>query len=219
MDVASKDLTGQTLLFTNKWFDCVARGNWDRILPRYNPTRVLEIGSYEGASTVYLIESLSRGGPLELHCVDTWEGGVEHHAGGNAEADMTSVEGRFGHNVDLAMGSAPNPVALTLHKSFSDIALAKLLADGKAGYFDFIYIDGSHQAPDVLCDAVLGFKLLKVGGLMAFDDYLWAEELPGGRDPLRCPKPAIDAFINLNFRKLNILHEPLYQIYIHKTAD
>ena len=41
------------------------------------------------------------------------------------------------------------------------------------GAIDFIYVDGSHQAHDVLCDAILSFKLLRVGGIVCFDDYLW----------------------------------------------
>jgi predicted O-methyltransferase YrrM len=65
---------------------------------------------------------------------------------------------------------------------------SKLIAEGRQGYFDFIYVDGSHQAPDVLCDALLSFRLLKNNGVIAFDDYLWQEQLPYGTDPIRCPK-------------------------------
>lgn len=86
---------------------------------------------------------------------------------------------------------------------------------GKKNYFDFIYVDGSHRAPDVLCDAVLGFKLPKVGGFMAFDDYLQAERawLPYGTDPLRCPKPAIDAY-PAPHPEVDLYPESMYQIYV-----
>jgi predicted O-methyltransferase YrrM len=97
--------------------------------------------------------------------------------------------------------------------------LAKLLAGGKRNYFDFIYIDGSHMAQDVLCDAVLAFRLLRVGGVIVFDDYIWFETLPEGKDPLRCPKPAIDAFVNLHFRKVDVLTAPLLQLLVTKMAD
>lgn len=145
---------------------------------------------------------------LALHCVDTWEGGVEHQRGGIAQTDMRSVEERFRHNTAAAIARAPCRVTLTPHKACSGVALAALLASGKKGYFDFVYVDGSHQAPDVLCDALLGFKLLRVGGVMAFDDYLWAEDLPTGRDPIRCPKPAIDTFTNLFCRKPRVMSAP-----------
>jgi predicted O-methyltransferase YrrM len=205
--------------YTNNWFDQVARGNWDQLIPQLNPTRILEIGSYEGRSACYLIDHLAIEKSIEIHCIDTWEGGVEHHREGAFVATMAEVESRFHHNLRLAIGKAAYPVDCRIHKRSSDAALAQLLAEGKQGYFDFIYIDGSHQAPDVLCDAVLGFRLLRVQGLMVFDDYLFQEPLPQGIDPLRCPKPAIDAFTNLYSRKLRILTAPLYQLFVQKLSD
>ena len=205
--------------FSNNWFEVTAQKVWDQIIPKINPSRILEIGSFEGASLCYLINSLARTHPLEVHCIDTWEGGVEHKADGLAQANMDDVHLRFVHNTSLAIRAAPHRVSLTVHRGRSDLQLATLLAEGKADYFDFVYVDGSHEAPDVLLDAILGFKLLKVGGFIAFDDYLWAENLPGGKDLLRCPKPAIDAFTNIYFRKLVILSTHLYQLYAKKTSN
>ena len=156
--------------------------------------------------------------PIEIHCVDTWHGGIEHKPGGMAPTDMNSVEARFQNNIQLSSRNANHPVNLNIHKEYSEDCLSKLIANGKKDYFDFVYVDGSHQAPDVLSDAVLGFKLLKVGGIMGFDDYLWHENLPYGKDPLRCPKPAIDSFVNLNFRKLSVISAS-YQFYIQKTSN
>ena len=51
---------------------------------------------------------------------------------------------------------------------------------------------------------------------MAFDDYLWSENLTGGPDILRMPKAAIDAFVNLHFRQLRVVMAPLYQLYVEK---
>lgn len=200
--------------YTNSWFDSSAKGVWDRLIPQINPTRILEIGSYEGASACYLIEKLAPNKEIELHCIDTWEGGVDLNG-----IDMSAVEQRFHHNTQIAISKARNAVNLILHKGYSDRVLSTLLAEGKQGYFDFIYIDGSHQAPDVLCDALLSFRLLKNNGFMAFDDYLWQESLPYGTDPIRCPKPAIDAFTNIYCRKVRVLREPLYQLYIEKICD
>jgi len=132
---------------------------------------------------------------------------------------MNEVEARFRINTENALSLATHPVDLQLHKDLSHRALARMLADGKENYFDFIYIDGSHQAPDVLCDAVLAFKLLKTGGTMAFDDYLWTNELTTAPEILKCPKPAIDAFVNINFQKIRILKMPLYQLYLQKLSD
>jgi hypothetical protein len=206
-------------LLSNDWFDVGARGIWDKLMPQLKPQRILEIGSYEGAATCYLVDRLAPELDLEIHCVDTWEGGIEHKAGGSAEADMNSVEERFRHNVSLAVSKARSRVEVKVHKGLSDQCLSELIGLGKRDYFDFIYVDGSHEAPDVLCDAVLGFRLLRVGGIMAFDDYLWSEQLPGGVDLVRCPKPAIDAFITLYIRKLTICPLGLYQMYVQKKSD
>ena len=63
--------------------------------------------------------------------------------------------------------------------------------------YDIIYIDGNHEAANVLADLVLSWDLLKVGGIQILDDYL----LHGPLDPKRHfleelrPQLAIDAFI------------------------
>ena len=204
-------------VFTNTWFAGV-QDHWPVLLEALKPAKILEVGSYEGASVCYLIEKLAKDHELEIVCIDSWEGGIEHKPGGFVEVDMASVESRFRHNTQLAMAAARHEVKLTPCKGFSDVVLSRLIAEGKCEYFDLVYIDGSHQAPDVLFDAVAAFKLLRVGGIMIFDDYLWSESLPGGVDPLRCPKPAIDAFVNLNIRKLKVLNAPLQQLYVEKTA-
>lgn len=198
---------------TNNWFEVGARGIWDALIPSIKPARILEIGSYEGASLCYLIDALGQQQAVEAHCVDSWEGGVEH-----AGLNMSAVEARFDANVALATASATHPFTLVKHKGYSDVQLARLLADGKAGYFDFIYVDGSHQAPDVLCDAVLAFRLLRIGGMLIFDDYIWGY---GGAacDPLNAPKLAIDSFMNIYARKLAMLNAPALQKYVQKVSN
>lgn len=205
--------------FTNNWFAQNAKDLWDRLFQTEKPKKILEIGSYEGASVCHLIKTLGNEYPLEIHCIDTWEGGIEHKKGGLVESNMSEVEARFLNNTRIAIGEAAHPIELVLHKGYSDAQLAKLLADGKAEHFDFVYVDGSHQAPDVLIDAVLSFKLLRVGGVLGFDDYLWSEPLPYGHDPIRCPKIAVDSFVNIYCRKLHVMPGGRRQLYTRKTAS
>jgi predicted O-methyltransferase YrrM len=54
-------------------------------------------------------------------------------------------------------------------------ALAEILSSNEPP-FDLIYVDGSHQASDVLTDSIITFQLLRVGGVMTFDDYVWCME-------------------------------------------
>ena len=206
--------TSPAYQFTNDWFGITAKGFWDHLMPSLKPTKILEIGSYEGRSTCYLIDTLSHENDLEIHCIDTWEGGIEHEA-----SQMSAVEQRFNSNCGLSIAKAKKKVDLICHKGWSGTELATLVANGKSSYFDFIYVDGSHQAPDVLCDAALSFLLLKVGGVIVFDDYTWSEPLPYGVDPIRCPKLAIDAFTNIYCRKVKLISGPLSQLYVRKVGD
>jgi hypothetical protein len=74
-------------------------------------------------------------GQIEIHCIDTWEGGLENQQGGIAPADMSGVEKRFCSNTELALAAkAPAEVKLVRHKDFSYKALARLLDNGKEGF-------------------------------------------------------------------------------------
>ena len=147
--------------FTNSWFNDAAKYQWEKLIFQIKPKKILEIGSYEGASTCYLIQKLAQENSIEIHCIDAWniEMGDDtdyKHYGSNV--DMSAVESRFRKNTKLAIEKSPKKVDFFIHKGFSDDQLIKLLSNNKKNYFDFIYIDGSHLGPDVLCDAVLSFQ-------------------------------------------------------------
>ena len=101
---------------------------WRTLLDQVRPQRVLEIGSYEGRSTVFIIERCAAAAPLALTAIDTWQGGIEYDA-----AMMQAVEQRFDRNVALARSRAAHPVTLTKIKGESFRALAQLNAEGRAG--------------------------------------------------------------------------------------
>ena len=139
----------------------------------------LEVGSYEGRSTCWFLENgLASDGAI--FCYDTWEGSEEH-----SEEQSQDLYQKFNHNIELAKKPTQS-VYSYMGKSVETIRRQNL-------EFDFVYIDGSHQAPDVLMDACLTFRMLKKGGIMVFDDYLW-KDVPG---VLHQPKIAIDAFVNI----------------------
>ncbi|MBO6560799.1 MAG: class I SAM-dependent methyltransferase [Nisaea sp.] len=199
--------------FTTDWFQ-ISRSVWESLIPRRKPARILEIGSYEGASACFVVQKLANEQQIEIHCIDTWEGSVE-----TKERDMGAVERRFDMNMAIVTEAATHEVKLTKHKGRSDLVLSRLLAEGYAGYFDLVYVDGSHQAPDVLCDAVLGFRLCRTGGVMVFDDYLWRDPSDPAKNVMRTPKPAIDAFTNIYSDKIRFFSAALYQVYLEKLSD
>lgn len=218
MDILDQDaptsaVAEETYEFSNDWFEG-AVAIWDHVVPAFDPSKILEIGSYEGRSTCYMLEKLSVGHAVEIYCVDTWLGGIEHD-----KSIMSDVQRRFDKNIALALKMAKNHSKIVKCPGHSQLVLPHLLAAGHAGSFDLIYVDGSHQAPDVLADAVMSFYLLKVGGLIIFDDYTWYTERHGMEDLLNMPKLAIDAFMNIFIRKLRVLRElPLYQVFAQKTS-
>lgn len=206
--------------FSNQWFEVGAKKIWDELIPLINPRTALEVGSYEGASACYLIDKLAPN--LTLHCIDTWAGSSEHINGSHADTDginMGEVERRFFSNINKAIAPHLDAISIHIHKGESALELSKLLAGGLDEYFDFIYIDGSHVACDVLLDAVLSFKLLKVGGVMVFDDYFWWEPSPHGKDILRCPKLAIDCFTNIFANKIEMCRAVSTQSIIQKLSN
>ena len=198
--------------FTVDWFS-PRWPVWLAITAGAAPRRILEVGSYEGRSATLMIEEFGGRGPLHLFCIDTWAGSVEH--GGT---DMAAVEARFDRNVALAASRAANTVVMEKCKGPSAERLARLLAGGHEGSFDLVFIDGSHQAPDVLTDLVLGYRLCRIGGFLFCDDYLWSMEPDGRQDPLNMPKPAIDAFANLFMRRIKQFEQTNYQAYFRRTA-
>jgi predicted O-methyltransferase YrrM len=131
---------------------------------------------------------------------------------------MNEVERRFDRNIAIAQLRAQHDVRVRKLKKTSVKALVELITHNEA-LFDLIYVDGSHQATDVLQDAILSFQLLRVGGLLIFDDYLWRLEPDGQQDAFNMPKPAIDAFVNVFQRKLRVLELPNYQLYVEKTFN
>ena len=189
--------------YTKDWFSW-SPGVWEQLIPHL-PARknFLEIGSFEGRSAVWIVQYMMEDGG-ELICVDTWEGGAEHVNG-----EMSGAEDRFKHNIDLIMGNFVDRDVQPI-KSTSVDALGNLISYKKQ--FDFIYIDGSHLAKDVLTDACMAWPLLKPKGFMVFDDYSWK---PPGFTLLQRPKVAVDAFINMFEDELIVTHLG-YQLIVRK---
>ena len=198
--------------FTADWFSHNA-STWTQLLDTFAPSKVLEIGSYEGRSTCFLIERIGARRAYDIYCIDLWKRHASH------DVDMDLVEKRFDANVAAARKATPNHGSVSKFKAHSAEILPRMLASGHRDTFDMVYVDGSHDAPDVLADAVLGFHLCRPGGLLVFDDYLWSAEPEGKRDILKTPKPAIDAFVNIYRNKLRIIEKtPLYQLYLQKIS-
>lgn len=180
------------------WRDLFRRLKWDR---RSRHTAV-EVGPFEGRSTLWILENLLQHADSRIHCIDLFL--PTPHNSDPRTTFVTNVA-RHAHKIDLI-------------ESRSFDGLGRLYASGVRA--DFVYIDGSHYGANVLEDLVLSFRLTTVGGLIVCDDYLWSIDARGSEDVLNSPKIAIDAFTTIFRRKLHIVpHQPLYQLAFVKTAD
>jgi predicted O-methyltransferase YrrM len=174
---------------------------WSRVLAseglRNRAVRALEVGSWEGMSSRFILEFLPN---AVLTCVDTWRGSDEH----SSVTSINQVEERFDSNLETVRNR------LTKYKGTS----LEYFATCGPEKFDLIYIDGSHHCDDVIVDAVKGFELLAVGGVMIFDDYLW-RFYPR---PLDNPAAAINTFLRLKRGSYRLL-EVYWQLVLVKVRE
>ena len=115
----------------------------------------LEIGSFEGLSALFMLEEFPN---CTVTCVDTWQGSDEH-----SSRLGSSIEDNFDYNVRKYHDR------LTKKKMSSH----EFLISANDAKYDIIYVDGSHYSDDVIIDVLKSFDILKIGGLLILDDYLW----------------------------------------------
>jgi hypothetical protein len=151
--------------------------------------RFLEIGCFEGRATNYLLDNILTGSDSLIEVVDTFGGSLNE--GGMHWDDSYQFDelyNKFTHNIQK------NKDRVIVHKGESSKVLRELSLH-KQSYYDFAYIDGSHTAYAVLEDAILVHPMIKPGGIVIFDDYLWKDT--GNLHPTNSPELAVDCFYNV----------------------
>ncbi|MDB4049222.1 class I SAM-dependent methyltransferase [Luminiphilus sp.] len=164
------------------------------------PLNCLEIGSWQGLSALFLLTQL----PLaNLICVDTW--GEKGSAENGQRTDLASnALSTFKKNL------AAHSAKCNAFQGTSDHYFANRHVETR---FDFIYIDGSHRAEQVLKDAVNSFSSLRRDGIMIFDDLGWKQR----RHVLGNPAAGIIAFLNLHQGSFKVIACTSKQLAIKKT--
>lgn len=179
-------------VFTEDWFSA---HDLVEFLPvgTSDEYHVLEIGSFEGKSTVWFLENLLGNKQSSITCVDPWTGysqdydSFSSYKKESTEWNFTSHYDTFVHNVGLT--NKWNQV--TIRKGLSHLIIPKLITEGIT--YDMVFIDGNHTSPFVLTDAIMTWYLLKPGGLMIFDDYLGGDDL----ESRLYPGLAVDSFMKV----------------------
>jgi predicted O-methyltransferase YrrM len=174
--------------------------NWRRAFAAHaaDAREILEIGSFVGGSACLFLTLLPQ---ARITCVDPFTGDLHGGEAYNGPAD--TIEARF----DAATAPFGDRVRKIVSRSLP--ALEALKDEGRR--FDIIYIDGSHVHDDILVDSLLAWPLLKVGGLMMWDDYR------GGAtwDRDDRPRHAIETFL-AGHRDHRVVHAR-YQLFALKT--
>lgn len=189
--------------FKELWFDMNIQPWCDtlsKIYSRTDPVRILEIGSWEGRSSLFLLTYFRQG---RLTAVDTWAGSDQYEY--NATPNLQELEARFDRNVSSCADR------LTKRKGSSLSVLPQLIDEQQK--FDVIYVDGSHFADDALTDAINAWRLLDQGGVMIFDDVMWPC-FPRARANTAW---AINLFLKYHAREYKILHAQ-YQMILQKKV-
>ena len=145
-------------------------------------SNILEVGTFVGTSLVGFLENT-----VGTHAtvIDSWTPYPEKNQNEDTivtKVDFSDIEKTFYKNTEKYKNR------IKVLKGSSREKLLELVVEQKQ--FDFIYIDGSHKCLDVYLDACLAWKLLKPGGYIVFDDYLF-----NTGDLLGSPKEAIDHFM------------------------
>jgi predicted O-methyltransferase YrrM len=167
---------------------------------RDKPARVLEIGAWEGRSSVFFLSFLPHS---RIVCIDTFGGNVEHAQDDYFAALVPDIEARFDANL-ASFGDRVEKFKGPSARVLPELALA-----GRR--FDVAYVDGSHFAKDVYADAALTWPLMAPGGVMIFDDYEW--DLMDNE--FERPKLGVDAFLAACEGRYRVVHRA-YQLAIEK---
>lgn len=152
---------------------------------------VLELGTFEGKSAEWFYDNLCTHPTARLTCVDFFPD--------------ARVEARFDHNLQ-------HPLSQGRVLKVKERSHDWLVAQEARPSYDLIYVDASHRACDVLLDAMLSWRLLRPGGCMLLDDYLWQF----GQNPLERPQLAIDLLLQARLEGLELVYRG-YQVLVTKA--
>src|SRR5437763_5108821 len=156
---------------------------------------ILEIGCFEGLSSVFFSDNLLNYPSSSMICVDPF---LTINNNDHNEFLRGEAEANFDYNIS----QSKNFTKITVYKTTSDDFF---LTNDQT--FDFIYVDGCHLPDFVSRDMENSFKCLKVNEIMWMDDYCKTTEC----------KEAMDNFLKLHINQYTIIHKG-YQLAIKKLS-
>jgi len=204
--------------------DCNAKQIFKDVLNTFKGQKcnILEVGTFAGISVIGMLKYLPN---AFAYTIDSWKNYSEKTRQ-NTDIDILknieelNVEQVFYQNIEKAgMKNRIKPF-----KGDSTDVLLQLVQESPITYrdnngvshyiwgFDFIYVDASHKCLDCFVDCILSWKLLKKGGIMGIDDYMYNV---GYRDILEIPFEGVNRFLEKIKGKYEIINKG-YRIFIKK---
>ena len=127
---------------------------------------IVEIGIYEGASTVWWVDNFMEHENSRLIGIDPFTGSKENIEAPDEHPTLDKIEKITKKNVSLSK----YPEKVDIYKGCSWDLYSKVKDEFEKG-IDILYIDGAHDTLSVCRDIVLYYPHLKPGGALIFDDY------------------------------------------------
>jgi predicted O-methyltransferase YrrM len=159
---------------------------------------ILEIGCFEGLSSVYFADNFLDNPKSSLTCIDPF---LSIDDNDHRHLLLNNEEINFDFNISVCKNSNK----IIIHKITSDMFFENNKKLNKT--YNFVYIDGCHIPDFITRDMENSFNILEKNGIMWMDDY-------EGGDGIQI-RNVIDEFLIKYKDKYNLIHKG-YQLAIQK---
>jgi hypothetical protein len=182
--------------YSQTWFlGSEIRNILGNFLDNSKENNILEIGCFEGLSSVFFADNFLFNNKSSLTCVDPFLSITDND---HREFLQNNEESNFDFNISIC----ENSNRIIKHRITSD-----MFFENNVNFYNFIYIDGCHEIEFIKRDMDNSFRILQKNGILWMDDYL-------GGDGISI-KNTINTFLEQYKDKYEIIHSG-YQIAIKK---
>jgi predicted O-methyltransferase YrrM len=182
--------------YSQNWFlGSEIQNSLFQFLDKSKENKILEIGCFEGLSSVFFADNFLDNPNSSLTCVDPF---LTINNNDHEQFLQNNEEMNFDFNISVCKNSNK----ITINKTTSDI-----FYENNNQTYNFIYIDGCHESDFIKRDMENSFDILEKNGIMWMDDY-------GGGDGIQI-KNAMNAFLEKYRGKYDLIHTG-YQLAIKK---
>jgi predicted O-methyltransferase YrrM len=185
-----------TYKYSHNWFlESEIKRELFHHLDKSTQNKILEIGCFEGLSSVFFADNFLDNPNSSLTCVDPF---LTIDNNDHSVFLQNNEEMSFDFNISNCKHSNK----ITIHKTTSDIFFGK-----NNQTFNFVYIDGCHEPDFIKRDMERSFHFLEKNGIMWMDDY-------HGGDGIRI-KNTMKTFLKEYNGQYELIHKG-YQLAIRK---